>query len=249
MASEYPTGRNVRRRHPLRVAIGVSGDLLFTVGVLFALLLVHSLWWTNLTAGRHADLSGERLRRSWEAPAAAPPTAAAPPDSPAPPPFAPGDAIGFLRVPALGAGYQVLIEVGADPDTLADGVAGAYTAPYRSAMPWEPQGNFALAAHRDGHGAKFHDLDRLMPGDPLVVETRDRWYVYRVDATLPETTKDDTGVIAPVPAGSPYGGPGRYITLTTCTPVYTSRYRMVVWGSLLREEPMDPVRTPPAELR
>ncbi|MFI6080270.1 hypothetical protein ACIBBB_04660 [Streptomyces sp. NPDC051217] len=27
--------------------------------------------------------------------------------------------------------------------------------------------------------------------------------------------------------------PGRYLTLTTCTPEYTSRYRLVVWGRLL----------------
>ncbi|MFJ6380420.1 class E sortase [Kitasatospora sp. NPDC092039] len=262
MATEHPAERRTPRRPPHRLAIGVLGDLLFTVGVLLALLIVHSLWWTNLTADRHADASAERLRQSWSAPArtapAAPaadapaPTPAAPPaaaPTDAPSPVGPGDAVGFLHVPALGAGYQVLIEIGADPDTLAKGVAGAYTAPYRAAMPWEAQGNFALAAHRDGHGAKFHDLDRLKPGDPLVVETRDHWYVYRVDATLPETSKEDIGVIAPVPVGSPYDGPGRYITLTTCTPVYTSLYRMAVWGSLVREEPMDPGRTPPAELR
>ncbi|WP_316520913.1 class E sortase [Kitasatospora brasiliensis] len=242
MATAYPAEPRAPRRSLLRPAIGVFGDLLFTVGVLLALLIVHSLWWTNLVADRHAGLSAERLRHSWSAPTA-------PPSAAAPPPFDPGEAVGFLHAPALGAGYQVLIKVGADNDTLADGVAGAYTTPYRAAMPWEARGNFALAAHRDGHGAKFHDLDRLKPGDPLVVETRDRWYVYRVDATLPETAKDDIGVIAPVPVGSPYGGPGRYITLTTCTPVYTSLYRMAVWGSLVREEPMDQDRTPPAELR
>ncbi|MFE4976953.1 class E sortase [Kitasatospora sp. NPDC056651] len=248
MATENPAEWRAPRRHPLRVAVGAFGDLLFTVGVLLALLVAHSLWWTNLVADRHAHLSAERLRQSWSVPAA-PPAGAAAPTAAAPPPFAPGDAVGFLHVPALGTGYQVLIRVGTDGDTLADGVAGAYTTPYRSAMPWDPEGNVALAAHRDGHGAKFHDLDRLEPGDPMVVETRDRWYVYRVDATLDETAKDDTGVIAPVPVGSPYRGPGRYLTLTTCTPVYTSLYRMAVWGSLVREEPMDQGRTPPAELR
>ncbi|MER7756629.1 class E sortase [Kitasatospora sp. NPDC097643] len=245
------------RRRPLRVAVGALGDLLFTAGVLLALLVAYSLWWTDLTATRHAGVAAEQLRRSWSAaaPAAPPagPTAPAGPADPtgpaAPPPVGPGDGIGFLHVPALGADYQVLIRIGTDEETLAEGVAGVYTTPYPAAMPWEPEGNFALAAHRDGHGAMFHDLDLLKPGDPLVVETRDRWYVYRVDATLPETSKDDTGVIAPVPTGSPYTAPGRYITLTTCTPVYTSLYRMAVWGSLVREQPVDPGRTPPPELR
>ncbi|GAA1412527.1 class E sortase [Kitasatospora putterlickiae] len=160
-----------------------------------------------------------------------------------------GAGIGFLHVPAMGRNYQVLIRMGTDTDTLADGVAGVYEQPYRAAMPWDASGNFALAAHRDGHGAKFHNLDALRKGDPIVVETRDKWYVYRVDSTLPETSKYDTGIVAPVPKGSGYTEPGRYITLTTCTPVYTSRYRMAVWGSLVRVDDMDAKRTPPAELR
>ncbi|AUY52018.1 class E sortase [Streptomyces sp. CB01881] len=258
MATERPAEAPAPRRRPLRAAAGVIGDLLFTTGVLLALLVVYSLWWTDLTASRHADVAADDLRRRWSAEAQATPPAGAPgtpappagsTDAPAPPPYEADGGIGFLHVPAMGAGYQVLIRTGTDEDTLAEGVAGAYTRPYGSAMPWEPQGNFALAAHRDGHGAKFHDLDKLKPGDPLVVETRDRWYVYRVDAALPQTSRYDTGVIAPVPAGSPYTGPGRYITLTTCTPVYTSLYRMAVWGSLVREQPVDPDRTPPPELR
>ncbi|MFF7453665.1 class E sortase [Kitasatospora sp. NPDC008115] len=160
-----------------------------------------------------------------------------------------GTGIGFLHVPAMGRGYQVLIRMGTDTDTLADGVAGVYEQPYRAAMPWDASGNFALAAHRDGHGAKFHNLDALRKGDPIVVETRDKWYVYRVDNTLAETSKYDTGIVAPVPRGSGYTEPGRYITLTTCTPVYTSRYRMAVWGSLVRVDDMDARRTPPAELK
>ncbi|GAA2837561.1 class E sortase [Kitasatospora sp. CM 4170] len=253
MATAHPSAERAPRRRRRRIAVGALGDLLFTVGVLLALLVVHSLWWTNLTAARHADLAAEQLRQRWSAATPAAPPAAAPPtgstEAAVPAPFGEDDGIGFLHVPAMGAGYQVLIKPGTDEKTLAEGVAGAYTEPYAAAMPWESQGNFALAAHRDGHGAKFHDLDVLKPGDPLVVETRDRWYVYRVDATLPKTSKDDTGVIAPVPTGSPYTGPGRYITLTTCTPVYTSLYRMAVWGSLVREQPVDAARTPPPELR
>ncbi|MFI6843525.1 class E sortase [Kitasatospora sp. NBC_00085] len=248
MVTAPPSAARAPRRRPLRVAVGVLGDLLFTVGVLLALLVAYSLWWTDLTAARHADLAAEHLRQRWSTAApAAPPTGNA--GTAAPAPFEADGGVGFLHVPAMGAGYQVLIKIGAGEDVLAEGVAGAYTEPYAAAMPWEPQGNFALAAHRDGHGAKFHDLDALKPGDPLVVETRDRWYVYRVDATLPKTSKYDTGVIAPVPTGSPYTGPGRYITLTTCTPVYTALYRMAVWGSLVREQPVDAGRTPPPELR
>ncbi|WBP89124.1 class E sortase [Kitasatospora cathayae] len=227
------------------VARGV-GDVLLTFGLLVVLFAVYVLWWSNVVSDRAADRAAGRLRDSWSTAAPAAPPAA---ESPAPVPGLGRGDLGFLHVPAMGRDFQVLIRPGTDEDTLAEGVAGVYTVPYRSVPPWEGEGNFALAAHRDGHGAKFHDLDRVGPGDAVVVETRERWYVYRVDGVLPETSPDDVGAIAPVPVGSPYRSPGRYITLTTCTPAYTSLYRLVVWGSLVREEAMAPGRVPPVELR
>ncbi|WP_354639926.1 class E sortase [Kitasatospora camelliae] len=259
---EQPPGR--RRSRALRTAAGLLGEAAITLGVLVALFAVYSLWWTGVLADQQADRAGSELRGTWSAtaspapspaqsPAPVPPThEAVPPAPPEPSPAATprnGEDVGFLHVPAMGAGYQVLIRMGADDRVIDEGVAGVYEQPYRAAMPWDATGNFALAAHRDGHGAKFHDLDKVGPGDPLVVETKDAWYVYRVDATLPSTSRYDVGVIAPVPEHSPYTGPGRYITLTTCTPVYTSRYRMAVWGSLVRVVPVDAARTPPEELR
>ncbi|WSJ71961.1 class E sortase [Kitasatospora sp. NBC_01250] len=230
-----------RRRSRVAVALGLLGELLITAGLVLALFVGYSLWWTDLLAERQAHQAGDRLRQDWSVPAAGAPSPVVP--------YQAGDGVGFLHVPALGSDYQVLIKLGTGPEVLNEGVAGVYQQPYRAAMPWDPSGNFALAAHRDGHGAKFHDLDALDKGDAVVVETRDRWYVYRVDATLPETSKYDVGVIAPVPEGSGYTKPGRYITLTTCTPVYTSRYRMAVWGSLVRVDQVDASRTPPPELR
>ena len=46
-------------------------------------------------------------------------------------------------------------------------------------MPGEI-GNVALAGHRVGKGSPFLELDTLRPGDPIVLETRDSWFVYRV---------------------------------------------------------------------
>ncbi|MBD0688775.1 class E sortase [Streptomyces sp. CBMA123] len=228
----------------VRAAARGFGDVLLTFGLLMALFAAYSLWWSNVVSDREAGRAAGRLRDSWSV------AAPAPTAEPSAPVAGLGGAdLGFLHVPAMGRDYQVLIRLGTDDETLAAGVAGVYTWPYRSVPPWEGAGNFALAAHRDGHGAKFHDLDQVGPGDPLVVETRDRWYVYRVDGVLPETSPDDVGVIAPVPVGSPYRSPGRYITLTTCTPAYTSLFRLVVWGSLVREEAMTPGRVPPPELR
>ncbi|MFD0274991.1 class E sortase [Kitasatospora sp. NPDC127111] len=260
-----PPARRGRARARALAALGVFGELLITLGLLLGLFVAYSLWWTNVQADASAAQAADKLRSAWAAgPTAAPPTAApgapASPGAPGTPgaPGAPGttgpaygagDGVGFLHVPAMGKDFQVLIRMGTDSATLAEGVAGVYEQPYRAAMPWDAVGNFALAAHRDGHGAKFHDLDAVRKGDAIVVETKDKWYVYKVDNTLPETSKYDTGIVAPVPKGSGYEAPGRYITLTTCTPVYTSRYRMAVWGSLVRVDDVDAKRTPPPELR
>ena len=94
-----------------------------------------------------------------------------------------------------------------------------------------------------GKGSPFLDLDQLRPGDPIVVETRDSWFVYRV---LRRLTGDppsgipgqeivrptDVDVIAPVP-NSPGAEPtASYLTLTTCHPRFSARQRLIVHAVL-----------------
>jgi LPXTG-site transpeptidase (sortase) family protein len=232
------TQHGPRRRGPIAAALSFLGELMITVGVLLALFVAYSLWWTNVLADREARAQGDKLREEWGAGA----------------PERPGaldtkGGLGFLHIPRIGKDFQVLIARGTGEAQLNNAVAGYYLTPYRAAMPWARTGNFSMAAHRDGHGAKFHDLNKLRRGDKVVVETRSTWYVYTVDSVLPQTSPSNVQVIAPVPKQAGYRKPGRYITLTTCTPVFTSRYRMAVWGSLTREVPVNAKRTPPAELR
>ncbi|QGV79593.1 class E sortase [Streptomyces ficellus] len=223
-----------RARSRIAGVISVFGELLITAGVLMGLFVVYSLWWTNVLADREADKQGHEVRDQWA--------------SSAPGALDTKDGIGFLHVPAMKNG-EVLVKKGTDPKTLNNGVAGYYTAPVKSALPSDKQGNFSLAAHRDGHGAKFHDIHKLKNGDSIVFESKDTWYVYKVYKTLPETSKFNVDVLQPVPKESGRTKPGRYITLTTCTPIYTSDYRYVVWGELERTEKVDSARTPPPELR
>ncbi|WP_408990711.1 class E sortase [Streptomyces sp. 1268] len=230
-ASPPPARR--RARHPVATAVSVFGELLITAGLVLALFVVYSLWWTNVLADREAGRQGDTVRDKW---ADAGPGA-----------LDTKDGIGFLHVPAMKNG-EVLVKKGTDPKTLNNGIAGYYTDPVKSALPWDDEGNFTLAAHRDGHGAKFHNIHKLKNGDPVVFETKDTWYVYKVYKTLPETSKFNVDVIQPVPEESGVKKPGRYITLTTCTPVYTSKYRYIVWGELERTEKVDKDRTKPVEL-
>ncbi|MFB7586542.1 class E sortase [Streptomyces sp. NPDC056169] len=222
-----------RARNRIAGIISVFGELLITAGLVLGLFVVYSLWWTNVLADRAADQDGAQVRDRWA-------------DGPGA--LDTKDGIGFLHVPAMDNG-EVLVKQGTTSGILNNGVAGYYTDPIESALPQDKKGNFTLAAHRDGHGAKFHNIHKLKTGDAIVFESKDTWYVYKVYKSLPETTKYNVDVLQPVPKESGKTEPGRYITLTTCTPMYTSDYRYIVWGELERTEKVDRDRTPPAELR
>ncbi|GAA2467495.1 class E sortase [Streptomyces macrosporus] len=230
-------GPRRRRRAGVAVVVSVLGELLITAGVILGLFVVYSLWWTNVVANREAERDGAEVREHWAQ------------DGPggAEREFDPGEGVGFLHVPSMGD--EVLIKKGTSTKELNKGVAGYYTDPVDATPPWEGDGNFSLAAHRDGHGAKFHDIHKIEKGDPIVVETEDTWYVYKVYEILPKTSKYNVEVLADVPKESGKKEKGKYITLTTCTPVLTSDYRYIVWGELVRAESVDERRTPPEELR
>ncbi|MEU6356344.1 class E sortase [Streptomyces sp. NPDC047072] len=228
-----------RRPGPIAMAVSVFGELLITAGLVLGLFVVYSLWWTNVIADREADKQADKVRESWTDPR----------QDTGPGALDTKGGIGFLHVPAMRNG-EVLVEKGTSTKILNDGVAGYYTDPVKATLPTTGRtGNFSLAAHRDGHGAKFHNIDKLKKGDPIVFETKDTWYVYKVYAVLDETSKYNVKVLGQIPKESGKTKAGHYITLTTCTPVYTSRYRYVVWGELVRTEKVDSDRTLPKELR
>ncbi|WP_406437973.1 class E sortase [Streptomyces sp. NBC_00631] len=238
--TDAPDTAPVPGRRPIgRIATAVSvfGELLITAGLVLGLFVVYSLWWTNVVADRKADREGDKVRDTWAQ------------QDTGPGALNTKNGIGFLHVPSMKNG-EVLVEKGTSTDVLNNGVAGYYTDPVKAMLPTTGKtGNFAVAAHRDGHGAKFHNIDKVKVGDPVVFETRDDWYVYKVYDILPETSKYNVKVLSQVPKESGKTKPGHYITLTTCTPVYTSRYRYVVWGELVRVQKVDSKRTLPKELR
>ncbi|MER6344860.1 class E sortase [Streptomyces sp. NPDC001595] len=228
------------RRRPGRIAAAVSvfGELLITAGLVLGLFVVYSLWWTNVLADRKAEQEGDKVRDTWAHEGSGGPGA-----------LDTKDGIGFLHVPQMNK-EEILVKKGTATKILNNGVAGYYTDPVKATLPTSGKnGNFTLAAHRDGHGAEFHNIHKLEKGDAIVFETKDKWYVYKVYATLAETSKYNVKVLEAIPKESGRKKAGKYITLTTCTPIYTSRYRYVVWGELERVEKVDADRTPPKELR
>lgn len=149
----------------------------------------------------------------------------------------PDRAYAVLAVPRLGLRVPVAEGI-SKANVLNHGYVGHYPG---TAQPGRA-GNFAVAGHRNTHGEPFRYVNRLRRGDTLTVRTREATYTYVVDKTLARTSAADGGVINPVPRSrvvpaAGYDEPGYYITLTTCTPEFTSRYRLVVWGKLSRVTP------------
>ncbi len=243
------------RRAPWVRGLWTGAEVTVTVGIVLLLLVVHQLWWTNRQAKEGAERKVEALERQWTdegatagdeneqatAPDDLGELAEAPPDEESGQPTGAKSkprvpdyeqAYAVLSIPKLGVRVPVAQGV-SKQGVLNKGYVGHYT---NSAQPGAV-GNFALAGHRNTHGEPFRYINRLGKGDRLTVDTKSATYTYIVDRTLPQTSARDSGVIAKVPRSiiKPsygYSEPGLYITLTTCTPEYTSKYRLVVWGKL-----------------
>ncbi|MDT0342128.1 class E sortase [Streptomyces litchfieldiae] len=207
----------------------VIGELFITTGVLLLLFVVYQLWWTNVEARAHANGEADRLTEQWDEAGG---------EDRDPGTFSPGQGFAILYLPTLDV--RVPIAESVDPSSVLDnGMVGHYTEEDRlpTAMPWDPEGNFGLAGHRNTHGEPFRYINQLNPGDPIVVETQDAFYTYEMTSRLDSTSPSNTDVLDPVPTQGGFTEPGRYITLTTCTPEFTSTYRLIVWGQMVEERP------------
>ncbi|MEW1698196.1 class E sortase [Streptomyces sp. NPDC091278] len=217
------------------VASRVVGELFITFGVVMLLFVTYQLWWTNVLAGQETDRAKEQIEDTWSRGG----EGAAEPDA-----FEPGQGFAIMYIPKLDV--VVPVAEGIDKAKVLDkGMVGHYAeGGLKTAMPSDKQGNFAVAGHRNTHGEPFRYINRLNPGDPIVVETRNTYYTYEMASILPQTSPSNVSVIDPVPKASGFTGPGRYITLTTCTPEFTSTYRMIVWGKLVEERPRSKGKPP-----
>ena len=147
------------------------------------------------------------------------------------PPPAVGEPVAVLTVPAIGL-TKTVVE-GTSRDALRSG-PGHYRA---TPLPGRP-GNVAIAGHRTTHGAPFLDIDRLVPGDEITMETPDGIFTYLVEGQVDDSggeighrivDPDDVGVIADQ-------GDDR-LTLTACHPKYSARQRIIVTAVLRTDDP------------
>lgn len=84
-------------------------------------------------------------------------------------------------------------------------------------------GNVVLSAHNDVYGQLFRFLDKLVPGDLVILYTQQRQYVYVVTGTV---IVEPTQVEVMAPTSEPT------VTLISCYPYLVNKQRIVVFAKL-----------------
>ncbi|MEQ1736933.1 MAG: class E sortase [Rhodoglobus sp.] len=221
--------RSERARRSRVSVVGVLGELFITAGVVVLLFLGWQVWLNDIVVGTQQQSQAVEQSQTWDRGEASAPAPVNRVD-PGPPivlASAPGDDVQFanLIIPRFGADFsRPVLEGVSVTGALADGI-GHYPG---TQMPGDI-GNVALAGHRTGWGAPLADIDKLMVGDSVYLETADGWYryVFRTFAYVMPTAID---VLEPVPETPGAAPTDRILTLTSCNPKLTAAERIIAYS-------------------
>lgn len=218
-------------RADLRLFLTLLGELMITAGVVVFLFVTWQLWWTDFESERQGAKVSADLTAAWDnaEPVVAPkPTA---PDAKKNPPDAMviknpprHEAFALLHIPKFHSLW------GDKPRPIVNGVSDhdlkAAIGYYDETVGPGGIGNFSIAGHRVTYGKPFHNIEQLNPGDPVVVETKSAWFVYRY--TNHQIVKpSDVAVIAPVPNQPGATPTKRLLTMTACHPKFSAAERFI----------------------
>lgn len=128
-----------------------------------------------------------------------------------------GTALGRLVIHRLD--LDVVMFEGVSPDVLQLGPGHIPGTP----VPGQP-GNAVVSGHRTTYGRPFYDLDTLVPGDRIEVETAIGLHVYEVWRTF-VVDPDEVWVAGPAS--------GAWLTLTTCNPRFSAAERLIVKAEMV----------------
>ena len=134
-----------------------------------------------------------------------------------------GDAFGRIELPSLDRDYAVV--EGTDLKTLRAG-PGHYP---KTPLPGQG-GTIAVAGHRTTYGAPFRTIDKLDPGDEIVMDMPYGKLTYAVEKRQ---------IVPPTALWITDRVPGRErIVLSACHPLYSAAKRIVVFARLKEAEPV-----------
>jgi sortase A len=131
-------------------------------------------------------------------------------------------ALARLRIPKINV--NVIVVEGVTLDALTYGPGH-----YPQTADFGEKGVAGIAGHRTGWSAPFFNFDKLGPGDQVILETTKATYTYKVM---------DTTVVSPAHSevldGNPRSKAATQLVLTTCTPKFTAKNRLIVFTDLVR---------------
>ena len=154
-------------------------------------------------------------------------------DHATPTPVKPGEALARIRIPKIGV--DKLVVEGVTVEDLRKG-PGHYRATPQPGYP----GNASIAGHRTTYGAPFADIDRLVPGDRILVTTLHGNWTYEVVAA-PDDPTSGHFIVSPEDVWVLGDFGDNRLTLTACHPKFSASQRIVVVARLL-----DPPASPTA---
>jgi len=198
-------------------------DLLITFAIFAIMHAGYQTVWSKQVSEKHVTEAKAEVERTWkEAPATEP---------------AIHQGFALAYIPRLkDKVWGLPISKGVSTAELMAGL-GSYP---DNALPGS-KGNFALAGHRSTFGEPLADIDQLQQNDEVIIQTADRWYVYKL--IFDEIVDPDaTWVLDANPGGIVNKtGVEEMITLTTCDPRWGSTHRWIWWGVLAEVRPIDQV--------
>lgn len=234
----------------VRLVLRGIGQTLITAGVIVLLFVVYEVYVTNYFADRAQAQVKSALKHEWQHDTKDPLLALPGQSLPKPPD---GKGIAYLYIPRLGHDYSYAIVQGTSNNDLEKG-PGHYQG---TALPGDI-GNFAVAGHRVGKGEPFLNLDQLQPGDPVIVQTESKWFVYRVGGVPGDISATDSqgvpgreivdpsdgNVLLPVPDHPGEVPTVARMTMTTCHPKFTATQRMIIHATLAQTVPAHGLKMP-----
>lgn len=236
-----PSRRMARRAQPQKVSIfWVIGELIITTGVVLLLFVGWQQWFNDLVVGSSQQTAGAALSEQWfalgpDGNAGTSPNGTDSRPEPLPstqdPPILQlpenNEPFAVLIVPRFGEDFRRTVSPGVASDVLSGSASGVghYT---ETNAPGEI-GNFAVAAHRTTYGRSFHDINTLVTGDHIYLETQDGWYRY-VYRNSEYVYPSGVGVLAPLPQFAGVEPGERILTMTSCNPLYSAAERIIAYS-------------------
>jgi sortase A len=133
-----------------------------------------------------------------------------------------GESLTRLEIPKLGV--NVVVVQGIDENSLRAGAGHYPETPLPCAL-----GDVAIAGHRTTYGKPFANIDRLAPGDTIILKTPIGSCVYRVSLAPFVVLPEDWGVVANTPAL-------HTLTLTACHPKGSASHRLIIKAQMVSSE-------------